>query len=83
MASNKQHSFEKNLSTLESLVEKLEHGDLPLEQALKEFESGVKLVRECQKALQAAEQKIAILTQKTNDAEPTTFQMEDKEDRDE
>jgi exodeoxyribonuclease VII small subunit len=65
--------LEKSLEELEALVARLEGGDLPLEQALKEFERGVKLTRQCQTALQAAEQKIEILLRKTEQAEPSAF----------
>jgi exodeoxyribonuclease VII small subunit len=65
--------LEKSLEELEALVAKLEGGDLPLEQALKEFERGVKLTRQCQTALQEAEQKIEILLRKTEQAEPSEF----------
>lgn len=54
-------NLEKSLAELENLVEQLEQGDLPLEQALKQFEQGVKLTRDCQKALADAEQKVQIL----------------------
>jgi exodeoxyribonuclease VII small subunit len=53
--------FEKSLAELESLVEKLEGGDLSLEDSLKAFERGVKLTRECQSALASAETKVEIL----------------------
>ena len=54
--------FEKSLKQLESLVDKLEKGDLSLEDSLKNFEQGVKLTRECRQALQTAEQKISVLS---------------------
>ena len=53
--------FEKSLQELESLVERLEAGDLSLEESLKDFERGVALTRACQKALAEAEQKVQIL----------------------
>lgn len=65
--------LEKSLEQLEALVTRLESGDLPLEQALKEFEHGVKLTRQCQAALQEAEQKVEILLKKTVAAEPSAF----------
>jgi exodeoxyribonuclease VII small subunit len=61
MVRNKALDFEQSLAELESLVERLEHGDLPLEEALKTFERGVALTRHCQAALQAAQQKVEIL----------------------
>ena len=42
-------------------MELLEEGEIPLEQALKQFEKGVKLSRDCQTALQAAEQRVKVL----------------------
>ncbi len=54
--------FEKSLQELEALVERLERGDLSLEESLKEFERGMELARACQAALKEAEQKVEILT---------------------
>lgn len=54
-------NFEKSLADLQKVVDVMESGDLPLEKALEQFEVGVKLIRECQKSLQAAEQKVQIL----------------------
>jgi exodeoxyribonuclease VII small subunit len=53
--------LEKALTDLETLVEELEAGDLPLEKAMKKFEDGIKLTRSCQTALKDAEQKVDIL----------------------
>ena len=53
--------LEKALTDLETLVEELEAGDLPLEKAMKKFEDGIKLTRACQTALKDAEQKVDIL----------------------
>jgi exodeoxyribonuclease VII small subunit len=53
--------FEQSMRELEGLVERLEQGDLPLEEALKLFERGVALTKTCQVALKAAEQKVEIL----------------------
>jgi|SRR5580692_2095686 exodeoxyribonuclease VII small subunit len=66
--------FEHALAELEALVERLEHGDLPLDDALKSFERGVALTRQCQGALKAAQQKVEILlnTGATADPEPFT-----------
>ena len=50
-------SFEKALSELEQIVTRLESGDLPLEEALNEFERGVQLARQGQAKLQQAEQE--------------------------
>ena len=53
--------LEKSLAELETIVEQLESGELPLETSLKEFERGVRLSRECQGALKDAEQRVQVL----------------------
>jgi exodeoxyribonuclease VII small subunit len=55
------NDLEKNLDELSSLVERLESGDLSLDDALKQFERGIALTRQAQGALQAAEQKVQLL----------------------
>jgi exodeoxyribonuclease VII small subunit len=57
-------AFEAALAQLESLVSRLESGDLPLDEALRTFEQGVRLTRECQTALAAAQQKVQQLLQR-------------------
>jgi len=69
--------FEQALGELETVVERLEHGELPLEEALKQFERGVQLARSCQAALKQAEQKVEILLQRTPDAEPEAFEPDE------
>ena len=61
MTTKKPVNLEKALADLESLVDELESGDLPLEKAMKKFEEGIKLTRSCQAALKDAEQKVEIL----------------------
>ena len=58
---NQNKTIEKSLSDLEKLVAELENGELELDQALKKFEQGVNLSRECQKILKETEMKINIL----------------------
>lgn len=57
----KNPSFEDSLQELEALVQRMEQGQLPLDDALKAFERGVQLSRVCRNALQEAEQKVQIL----------------------
>ncbi|WP_196139244.1 exodeoxyribonuclease VII small subunit [Aliikangiella sp. G2MR2-5] len=59
----KKVTFEEQLSQLEAIVDSLEQGELSLEESLTRFEQGVKLTRECQKALDQAQQKVQILSQ--------------------
>jgi len=54
-------SFEGALDQLEQTVERLETGEMPLEEALELFETGVKLSRQCNETLSAAERRIEIL----------------------
>lgn len=71
---SKAPDFEQALAELEGLVERLERGDLPLDEALKAFERGVALTRQCQAALQAAQQKVEILLKRGASAEAEPFE---------
>ena len=53
--------LEKAMAELEKIVTQLEGGDLSLEKSLQQFEKGVRLSRECQSALNEAEQKVQVL----------------------
>lgn len=66
-------SFEQALQELESIVRRLEGGDMPLEEALNEFEKGVKLAKTGQQTLQKAEQRVQILLKPDSDAELNAF----------
>ena len=58
--------FNKGLAELEVIINKMESGDLGLEDSLKYFEKGVKLHRQCHKALTQAEQRVKILSEEDN-----------------
>ena len=60
----KKNNFEEQLTELQELVNKLESGNVPLEDALNEFQAGVKLSRELEKKLNDAEQTVAKLVDK-------------------
>lgn len=62
MAAKKKLDFEASMLRLEEIVGLLERGEAPLEQAMKLFEEGAKLLRECTAQLDEAEQKVTILT---------------------
>ncbi len=80
MASNdKPPDFEQALDELEKLVERLERGDLPLDEALKTFERGVELTRHCQNALKAAQQKVEILLKRTGQPRVEPFTVPEDE----
>jgi exodeoxyribonuclease VII small subunit len=75
--STKTPDFETALSELEALVEKMERGDLSLDESLQQFERGVQLTRSCQQALKDAEQKVQVLLEK--DGQITLEPFEDDE----
>jgi exodeoxyribonuclease VII small subunit len=72
-----QPDFEASMRALEELVERLEQGDLPLEESLAAFERGVMLTRACQTALKEAEQKVEILLKKAGEPAIEDFTPED------
>jgi exodeoxyribonuclease VII small subunit len=75
--------FEHSLSELEALVQKLEQGDVPLEEALKTFERGVALTRQCQTALRSAQQKVEVLLTKNGEERIEPLEQDpDEEDED-
>ena len=76
--SEENFNFETSLEKLNLLVEKMESGGLSLEDSLKSFEEGVALTRQCQTALQQAEQKVQILLEKNG--EQTLAPFADNED---
>ena len=80
--------FEQSLSELEALVTKLEQGDVPLEDALKTFERGVALTRQCQTALRTAQPKVEVLLARDGEERLAPFddgadEAADDEDEDE
>jgi exodeoxyribonuclease VII small subunit len=69
-------NFEEALQELERLVSSMEEGELSLEDSMKAFEKGIKLTRECQTALQKAEQKVQILLNESGESQ--AFDVEDE-----
>ncbi|HEU5180363.1 MAG TPA: exodeoxyribonuclease VII small subunit [Candidatus Polarisedimenticolia bacterium] len=74
----KEPRFEEALSGLETIVSRLEAGELPLDDALKLFEEGVRLARVCGARLDEAERRIEILM-KGADGELTVQEFDDGE----
>ena len=77
MTASKSINLEKALADLEDLVEELESGELPLEKAMKKFEEGIKLTRNCQAALKDAEQKVEILLKSAGGEKLEEFEADD------
>ncbi len=78
---SKKPEFEKLLSRLEEVVRRLENANVSLDEAMKLFEEGVQLARDCQKQLQEAEGKVEILLKKAGgkmEAEPFDAGDEDE-----
>jgi exodeoxyribonuclease VII small subunit len=70
--------FETAMARLEEIVQKLEQGDLPLEQSLKLFEEGIRLSRICNTRLEEAERKVEILLKdKTGNVIAKPFEEEE------
>jgi exodeoxyribonuclease VII small subunit len=74
-----QKKFEEALKQLEEIVRDLESGDLSLEDSLKNFERGMKLIKFCSEKLEEVEQKVNILI-KESDGNYSTQQFEFKEE---
>lgn len=70
-------SFEQAMTELEQVVVQLESGEIPLEQALKQFERGIALARATRQKLDQAEQQVKILTRADEQAELTPFDEQD------
>jgi exodeoxyribonuclease VII small subunit len=70
--------IESSLEEITSLIEKMEHGDLSLEQSLASFERGITLIKHSQKILQEAEQKVQILIQKNGEEKLDDFATRDE-----
>lgn len=76
-AKRKGIEFEAALEELEALVERMEEGELSLEESLKTYERGIELGRACQKSLDAAEQRIRILTEKDGEVDTRELPSDD------
>ena len=70
-------TFANTMADLEALADRLENNETPLEESLKDFETGVKLIRQAQKALQDAEQKVQMLINR--EGEPQLEPLESDE----
>lgn len=75
-------SFEGALGELEETVERLEAGDMPLEEALVLFERGVRLSRQCTTTLEAAERRIELLVADRDDDVMEPFEIDDLDEDD-
>jgi exodeoxyribonuclease VII small subunit len=73
--------FEKAMERLEEIVQNLEGGDLPLEDALKAFEEGMKLAKFCSLKLEEAEKKVTLLIEESGGSHTQVpFELEETQD---
>ncbi|MDD2057161.1 exodeoxyribonuclease VII small subunit [Pseudomonas sp. GD03860] len=71
--------FEQSLADLQTLVERLENGELSLEDSLAAFEQGISLTRDCQSALAQAEQKVQVLLERDGELAAEPFDADQAE----
>jgi exodeoxyribonuclease VII small subunit len=71
--------LEQSLAEITQLIEKMEQGELTLDQSLGHFERGITLVKHCQKILEDAEQKVQVLIQNNKQATLTDYDSEEGE----
>ena len=76
----KKEKFEQALQKLEAIVAKMEEGDLPLEEALKAFEEGVRLAKFCTNKLDEAERKVEKLVRDQSGKVQTSPFSEEEDD---
>lgn len=69
----KKNSFESSLKRLEQIVNEMENAELNIDKAMKLFEEGISLVRECSSKLNEAKKKVEILTDKNGKLEKNHF----------
>ena len=75
MAEKKEKSFEENLQKLEEIVKKLENGDIPLDDAIKEFNEAMVLAKKCDEKLKSAEEAITKIV--NNDDSVDDFEVKE------
>ena len=78
MARKKAADFETSLAELQTLVERLESGELSLEDSLGAFEQGIRLTRDCQASRAQAEQKVQQLRERDGELQEVPFDTDDQ-----
>ncbi|RKD72957.1 exodeoxyribonuclease VII small subunit [Sinobaca qinghaiensis] len=77
MSENKELSFEEALKQLESTVNKLEEGDVPLEKALHMYQEGMQLSSLCHDKLKKVEKQMDVIIEENGEIKPLTVDGED------
>lgn len=78
MKMSDKQSFENQLTQLQTIVEQLEKGDVPLEEALKQFQSGIELSKQLQSTLDNAEKTLTKLMDDDGNEVPFDNKQEDE-----
>lgn len=76
-AKKSEPAFEQALAELTEIVEKLDNGELPLEESLDQFERGMALMKQCHATLSAAEKRVEVLTGFDESGEPVVEPFDD------
>lgn len=77
MKEEKDISFEKAMEQLESIVKKLEEGDVPLEEAIQYFQEGMELSKLCHKKLKRVEEQMEFILEDNGEIKPFTPQEDE------
>ncbi|KJL02500.1 exodeoxyribonuclease VII small subunit [Priestia aryabhattai] len=77
MATNKEYTFEEAMEKLETIVNKLEEGDVPLEEAIQQFQEGMTLSKFCHDRLQHIEKQMETILREDGTLEPFSVQEEE------
>ncbi len=67
MAAKKKLTFEKRLQQVEALISKMESGEMPLEEAMQQYEAGLNALNALEKELTAAQQRLTVLRQQSGE----------------
>ncbi|MFJ9290806.1 exodeoxyribonuclease VII small subunit [Bacillus halotolerans] len=78
MKKNENMTFEEAMKGLESIVSKLEEGDVPLEQAINYFQEGMALSKMCHEKLQKVEKQMDFILKEDGELAPFSVQEEDE-----
>lgn len=77
MGKDKHINFEDSVEDLESIVKKLEDGDLTLDQSLEEFQKGIEAYKSCNEMLNKVEGKVKLIVEQNSDIEIFDFKDQD------
>lgn len=79
MTEKKERTFEQSMEELEQIVEKLEQGEVPLEEAIQMFQTGMKLSKECHEKLEKVEKQMDQIIHEDGEITPLELQEDETE----